>query len=182
MSLYLLSLWEIIDLSLVPLAVLVANLSKNYYIECMRKGVHLLCNRAYVQSYINFWNCFELVITFHICLQNQVTISGKLWRVKIIFLTSCPGDILQLCLVKCSARHIHLFIKVSKHSSFLVDFSCCPDHSSETFIFPCNDGIHLFSILKALLVSFFPIPFQAILFHTKQIQQNQKIFHCCLTL
>ena len=78
MSLYLLSLWEVIDLSLVPLAVLVANLSKNYYIECMRKGGHLLCNRAYVQSYMNFWNCFELVITFHICLQNQVTISGKI--------------------------------------------------------------------------------------------------------
>jgi len=91
---------------------------------------------------------------------------GKYGGTKLYF--SPLGMAVYMYPVKCSVRHAYLVIKISKHSSFSVDFSCCPDPSSEPFLLPCNGRILLFSIFKALLVSLRCFP----TFYTVQIQQN----------
>lgn len=81
--------------------------------------------------------------------------------------------------VFCGVYLLTLFIRMSKHSSFSVDFNCSPGPSSESFVLPCNDGILLFSIFKALLVSFRCFPTflsNFVIFHTNSAESENKMF------
>lgn len=108
---------------------------------------------------------------FTFVCKTKYQLMGKLWRVKIIFLHPCRGYILRVCLLKSFTRHIHLVHKRAAAWSFLRVF------------FLLMIGYFLFSILKALLVSFFPFiirQFYFILYKFSKIKN--KIFQWCLTL
>lgn len=152
----LLSLREVIGLSLFPLAILVGNLSKNYHFECMGKGSHLVSNRPCLQIYMNFWNCFEL-ITFHVFLQNQVAVGKKIMEGENYISHFCRGYIFQLCLVKCSARHIHLVHKSLKTFIFLNWISVAALIFLQSLLFPLvMMRYSCFPSLKHCLFLFFP--------------------------